>query len=61
MQAGGADQTGDGKKKYNSVVYKRRIAMPLAQAEQFLAEETAEQKGRYAGFHQTAGNHSGRK
>lgn len=46
MQAGGADQTGDGKKKYDSVVYKRRIAMPLAQAEQFLAEETAEQKGR---------------
>lgn len=34
------------KKKYDSVVYKRRIAMPLAQAEQFLAEETAEQKGR---------------
>lgn len=46
MQAGGADQTGDGKKKYDSVVYKRRIAMPLAQAEQFLAEETAGQKGR---------------
>lgn len=46
MQAGGADQTGDGKKKYDSVVYKRRIGMPLAQAEQFLAEETAGQKGR---------------
>lgn len=29
------------KKKYDSVVYKRRISMPLAQAEQFLAEETA--------------------
>lgn len=28
------------KKKYDSVVYKRRISMPLAQAEQFLAEET---------------------
>lgn len=41
-----ADQTGDGKKKYDSVVYKRRIGMPLAQAEQFLAEETAGQKGR---------------
>lgn len=46
MQAGGADQTDDGKKKYDSVVYKRRIAMPLAQAEQFLAEETAGQKER---------------
>lgn len=46
MQAGGADQTGDGKKKYDSVVYKRRIGMPFAQAEQFLAEETAGQKGR---------------
>lgn len=29
------------KKKYDSVVYKRRIALPLAQAEQFLVEETA--------------------
>ena len=29
------------KKKYDSVVYKRRISMPLAEAEQFLAEETA--------------------
>ena len=29
------------KKKYDSVVYKRRVSMPLAQAEQFLAEETA--------------------
>lgn len=27
------------KKKYDSVVYKRRISMPLAQAEQFLAAE----------------------
>ena len=34
------------KKKYDSVVYKRRISLPLAEAEQFLAEETVEQKGR---------------
>lgn len=38
MQAGGADQTGDGKKKYDSVVYKRRIGMPLAQVDKSYVE-----------------------